>query len=321
MRNKFILLFFLFIISTTLFSQGKINRVKNKERQGKWITYHDSTKTIEQTGRYKNGNQKGVWKFYDENGKISKKEIYRSRKIKLFYYYPNGKIKKQGKAKYIENEKVLHFYYYGTWYTYDSTGILTKKQVYDYGAKILETSYLLNKDKHINDTLVIALNDINDRIYKYIDTIQTAAKDFGNSSMQYQRAVLLNSLHSSKLLGELDSLINIYGYPGKTLVGSDYAIAFSIISSATVSYKEKYYDLIIDAANKGELEWIDVAYFVDKVKVAKQEKQEYGTRFKLDDESKKTYFYPIEDIEHLNERRLKVGLEEIDTSKMEFINY
>ena len=149
---------------------------------------------------------------------------------------------------------MLHFYYYGTWNTYDSTGLIVKKQIYDYGAKILETSYIVNKDKHINDTIVIALNEINNNIYKYIDSMRIAAALFGKTSFQYQRALSLNNLHSAKLLGRLDSIIHIYGYPGKSLVGYEYALAFSIISTTNNTYREKYYDLIIAAANQGELE-------------------------------------------------------------------
>ena len=92
--------------------------------------------------------------------------------------FPNGKIKKKGNAKYLAEGKMLHFYYYGTWNTYDSTGLIVKKQIYDYGAKILETSYIVNKDKHINDTIVIALNEINNTIYKYIDSMRIAAAIF-----------------------------------------------------------------------------------------------------------------------------------------------
>jgi hypothetical protein len=317
-HNLFLLLFFIPLFS---FSQGKINQIKNKERQGKWIIYADSTHKVSETGRYKKGDRKGVWKYYNENQNISRIEKYRGTKIKFSYCYPNGEVKKKGKAKYVTEGKMLHFYYYGTWYTYDSLGVLTKKQVYDYGAKISETSYIINKDKHINDTLVIVLNDINDAIYKYVDTVRIAIANFGKDSPQYQYAFSLNNTHSSKLLIKLDSIINAVGYPGKSLVGYDYAIAFSIISSASLSYKDKYYDIIIHAANKGELEWKDVAFFVDKVKVAKKEKQVYGTRFKLDEQSMKTYYYPIEDIGNVNERRMKVGLQEIDVSKLEFINY
>ena len=273
MLNKFILFYFLIILSFPIFSQGNINRMRNKERQGKWIIYRDSTKQIDQTGRYRNGNPKGVWKFYDVNEKLIRKEIYRNKKIKFTFYYPNGIIKKKGQAKMIEEGKYLHFYYYGTWLSYDSTGNLVKKQMYEYGSKVLETSYLVNKTKHVNDTLDIALNEINNHIYKYQDSMKIAADLFGKTSMQYQRALALNNIHSAKLLQQLDSLINICGYPGKTLVDYDYAIAFSIISSASLSYKEKYYDLIIDAANTAELEWKDVAFFVDKVKVGKKENQ------------------------------------------------
>ena len=128
-------------------------------------------------------------------------------------------------------------------------------------------------------------------------------------------------MHTSKLLDEISNIILKYGYPGKTLAGKDYAIVFSIISLSNKTYKEKHYDVIIDAANKGELDWIDVAFFVDKVKVAKKEKQVYGTQYKIDETLKKIFHYPIEDPDKLNERRKQVGLDEMDITELEFVNY
>src|SRR4051812_13638456 len=113
---RHLLIIFLLLLSFTLFPQGRINRMKNMQRQGKWIICRDSTKQIDQTGRYRNGDQKGTWEFYDANGNLAKKETYRNKKIKFTFYYPNGKIKKQGKAKYIRDDKIMHFYYYGTWF-------------------------------------------------------------------------------------------------------------------------------------------------------------------------------------------------------------
>ena len=168
---------------------------------------------------------------------------------------------------------------------------------------------------------MIFLKDINQNIYKYHDSVRLAESTFGKNSQQYQRAVSLNALHTSTLLEYLNMIIAKYGYPGKTLVGKDYAIAFFIISSANIEYKERYYNLIIEAANKGELDWTDVAFFVDKVKVAKKEKQVYGTQYEIDKKLLKFLFYPIEEPSKLNERRKKVGLEEMNVTEMEFVEY
>ena len=151
-----------------------------------------------------------------------------------------------------------------------------------------------------------------------VQNLKQVEKDRKNYT-QFQRAKSLNALHTSKLLEELNQIIVQFGYPGKTLVGAEYAIAFSIISSANIVYKEKHYNTIIDEANKGELEWKDVAYFVDKVKVAKKEKQVYGTQYKMNESLKKIVHYPIEDIDKLNERRKQVGLNEMDITELIFV--
>ncbi len=310
----FLLLFFPPLLS---YSQ-KTNRFKNKNQHGKWITYHDSAKTsVDAIGRYKKGYQKGVWKYYSEQGFLDKKEIHRFGKIKISYYFPSGKIKKQGKAKIVVEEKIIHFFFYGDWYVYDSIGTLLKKQFYKEGTRISEINY--STSPTINDSLVEVLKNMNQDVYKYHDSVKLAESTFGKNSTQFQRAKSLNALHTSKLLEELNQIIVQFGYPGKTLVGAEYAIAFSIISSANIVYKEKHYNTIIDEANKGELEWKDVAYFVDKVKVAKKEKQVYGTQYKMNESLKKIVHYPIEDIDKLNERRKQVGLNEMDITELIFV--
>lgn len=314
------IIFFILFLSPLLSYSQKINRIKNGNQHGKWITYHDSAKThIDAIGRYKKGFQKGVWKFYTEQGSLDKKEIHRFGKIKITSYFPNGKIKKQGKAKIVIEGKYIHFFYYGDWYVYDSTGTLLKKQFYKEGTRISEINY--STSPTINDSLVEVLKNMNQDIFKYHDTVRLAESSFGKNSTQYQRAKSLNALHTSKLLEDLNKIIIQYGYPGKTLVGTEYAIAFSIISSANIEYKEKHYNTIIDAANKGELEWKDVAFFVDKVKVAKKKKQVYGTQYKINEAQSKMLHYPIEDIDKLNERRKQVGLNEINVTELSFVEY
>ncbi len=309
-----------FFITTLSYSQ-KINQHKNKLNNGRWVLYHDASKTkIESRGRYKKGIQKGKWRYYEENGSLSKVEIYRFKKIKTTFYHPNGKIKKLGQAKIVIDEKELHYYYFGNWLVYDSAGTLIKKITYKDGINVSEVNYKSSFESIVNDSLVAILRLLDKEIYKYHDSIKIAEKTFGKNSPQYQRQISLNALHTSKLLDELNKLIEQFGYPGRTLVGQESTIAFSIISSANIEYKEKYYKIIIDAADKGELAWSDVAFFVDKVKVAKKEKQIYGTQFMFNEQQKIRY-YPIEDINNLNKRREKAGLDDEELSEMEFIDY
>jgi hypothetical protein len=234
--------------------------------------------------------------------------MYRFNKINTCFYHANGTKQKQGKARIVQEEKTLHFFYYGEWLVYDSKEFLVKKQIYENGIKFSEIDFKNKNNKNINDSLVIVLKKLNQEIYLYQDSVNLSEKKYGKNSKPYQRAVSLNALHTSKLLTELNDIIAKFGYPGKTLAGSDFTIAFSIISSANLSYKEKYFDLITNAANTGELDWTDVAFFVDKVKVAKKEKQIYGTQHQLNTDETDFLYYPIENIEQLNDRRKKLGL-------------
>jgi hypothetical protein len=311
-----------FLLLPLLSCSQHINRYRHQEKQGKWIIYHDSAETkIDNVGRYRRGNPKGKWKFYDEAGYLTKTELYRFRTISTAYYYPNGKIRKKGKAKQVEEGLILHYYYDGYWMLYDSTGSPVRKQLYQKGHKISETALKTEAGSSINDSLISALQLINSNIFIYQDSISAAEQQFGKDSKQYQRAISLNRLNSSRYLSKLDTLIQQYGYPGKTLTGKEYAIAFSLISAANLSYKEKYLKLVTDAADKGELDWSDVAFFVDKIKVAKKEKQVYCTQFVYDEQQRKLIYYPLENPEQLNARRKQAGLDELNIGELSFSEY
>jgi hypothetical protein len=287
----------------------KTNRYKHLERQGLWIVYHDSTNTrIDNIGKYRKGIPKGTWRYYDPEGHLIKKEKHRFRKIYNTQYHLNGKVQKKGKARIVITDNLIHYFYYDYWYEYDTTGLLLKKILYRDGFRISEIICKNGTEKNINDSLATVIQRMNVDIYKYSDSIILAKNKYGTDSREYQRYVSLSNLNALKVFDQIDQIILKYGYPGKTLVGKDYAIVFSIISSAGIKYKEKYYALIIDAADRQELDWTDVAYFVDKVKVAKKEKQVYGTQYRLG--GNRLLYYPIEDKASLNERRIKKGLEE-----------
>jgi hypothetical protein len=309
-NNIFIRLLFLTIFLLFFSCSNKnINRFKNKERQGKWVIYYDSTQTlVDSEGKYRNGNPKGTWRYYSKNGNLIKTEKYCFRKIKTNYYFENGNLYKSGKAKIVSDKVELHYFYYGKWKIYNERGELIKLQLYRDGKFVSEKSFKSNTH-HINDSLADVVKKTYKMCSKYSDSLAIAQTKFGKQSNKYKRIAELNRNNGLAILLKIDEIIGLYGYPGRTLVGDEYATVFSIISISNLSTKLKYYNTILSAADKGELDWSDVAFFVDKVKVAQHQKQVYGTQYKITENNYKNVYYPIEDKINLNNRRKRAGLD------------
>ncbi len=316
-RNFLILLTLSYSLSSaSLIAQSNINRYKNKLRQGVWIVYSDSTKTkIDNIGRYRKGVPKGKWKYFDSKGKLTKTEFNFFNIIHYKYFYQNGELKKKGKAKVVITDNLYHYFYYGKWLVYDSLGHLSKKQYYKEGKLISEQIIKSSSSSSINDSLTEAVRGLYKMCYAYTDSLTNAESKYGKNSNEYKRISKLNYENGSTIVSKIDKLINDYGYPGKTLVGTEYATVFSIISTCNLEVKKKHFDVIVKAADKGELDWMDVAFFVDKVMVAKKEKQVYGTQSKIT-KNHEIIYYPILDKQQVNERRHKVGLDELDINTL-----
>ncbi len=121
------------------FNCSKPNKTKNGLRHGWWISYADSTSTTpEWKGRFKKGNEKGIWKYYHSNGTLRKKEIYRFKKIRTYTYYPSGKIESFGFAKLEDGKDKLEYFYYGPWTYYSEDGNILRIVHYEKGIVIKE---------------------------------------------------------------------------------------------------------------------------------------------------------------------------------------
>ncbi|MDQ3045942.1 MAG: hypothetical protein M3R27_00215 [Bacteroidota bacterium] len=317
MLIRSVFLFFCLIFAMNSYSQKKINQYKNGRKQGLWIAYNDSTKTgIYSTGRYRKGYSKGIWKYYHENGKLKKHErtIFRTMYTRL--YHPNGKLYKKGKAKIIQNDELIHYYYYGPWKVYTNNGKLHLIQEFNEGKCISEK--LINDPDTLakDDSLVNVIRNLSERFNSISDSLHHAETFFPKGSAEYNKFIKAGNAGIMQVYSEIDKIILKHGYPGKSQTGQEYSIVFSMLSNGTFPIKVKYYDLIIAAADAGELDWIDVAFYVDKIKVGKKEKQIYGTQYYLDEKLLQLRYYPIENKEELNERRKKVGLWKVDVSEM-----
>ena len=260
-----------------------INLYKNHQQNGLWIYYTDNSKTkILSKGKFKEGSQVGKWLYNTTEGVKDRIEIYRGDKIKIKHYHPNGQLAVAGKANIVLEEKGLHFYYYGQWKHYLPNGKLQKIAFYEKG-KLIRENFIFNTGSKEFDLLAAKLKQID--------------KDFAqnkNDTMVFKR---------------IDSIITKYGYPTKQQVGEDNGIIFFIVSSCNWKIKEKYFEVFKTASLKNDISLKDLAYFEDKLLIAKEGYQSYGTQSYYNEKIKKTVYYPVKDLVNLNERRLKMGLE------------
>lgn len=308
--NRIIYSCFIFLFFSNFIFSQKLNRLnKQGHRTGKWITYIDDAKKIKSfEGKFRNGITKGKCYFYTNNGVLERREINRFKKMKTTFYYPNGKVKLKGNARIENTLEEIHYYFYGKWTTYNDSGALVKYQYYENG-KLIKTEYL-DKNIKINDSLIEALNVI-DKEFALHNTVLTDSIN-ANLKNQSKKHIFENQLDNldSISFDRIGHVIDVFGYPSKEIVGESNSIPFYILSFAPFTVKEKYLNQLILAADRDFISWKSLAYFIDKLKIAKGEKQVYGTQGEYDKDYKYTMF-PVIDPENLDARRAKVGLEKL----------
>jgi hypothetical protein len=257
-------------------------------------------------GKYKNGKSIGKSLYYSNNGTLERKEICRFKKIKTTFYYPTQNIKLKGSAR-IDNIDTLHYYFYGKWKNYTERGELEKISIYQKG-KLIQTKY---KDKSIklNDSLKQAINEIDKEFALHnkqlIDSINLNTTNKKKVILLQSQLKLLDSISYSKI----EFILSKFGNPSKEIVGDMSSIPFYIISFAPIQIRERYLSTFALASTNKDIELKSYAFYVDKIKVAKGEKQIYGTQYYIN-KSGELVYYPSEDPENLNKERLQMGLED-----------
>lgn len=123
---------------------------------------------------------------------------------------------------------------------------------------------------------------------------------------------LVNEMRTvdARNLARLLAITKQYGWPGKTLVGSEGSTtAFLIIQHADAETQRQYLPVLREAAAKGELQKSALALLEDRVLMGQGKPQLYGSQLRANMDTKKYEFYTIEDEAHVDERRAAVGLE------------
>jgi hypothetical protein len=116
----------------------------------------------------------------------------------------------------------------------------------------------------------------------------------------------------NRLLKRLEEIIKQYGWPARSLVGAEASLAaFLIIQHADYEYQKRYFPLINEAMEKGEIAPGHVALLEDRILMREGKKQVYGSQLRKNEKTGKYELWPVEDEENLDKRRASVGLEPI----------
>lgn len=170
----------------------------------------------------------------------------------------------------------------------------------------------------INQSLKAQLQAIYTTDQQPRSRIDSLTRVYGQNSPPMQQ--LWQSIHRKDSINliKIEQIIQQYGYPGQRLVGAKLAnTAWLIIQHSPVAVQEKYFPLIEQAANQGEMSKTNMALLIDRIRVYKGQKQLYGTQVKIESTGQKS-FDPIEDEKNVNNRRAQIGLGSLEEYAKQF---
>ena len=121
---------------------------------------------------------------------------------------------------------------------------------------------------------------------------------------------IMDALHKHNA-ARLRMIIDEHGWPGATLVGTDGAEAAWRIAQHAIgepAFQRRCLALLHDAVERGDAPAWQAAFLEDRVRTFEGRGQLYATQFDVGADGRPVP-YPIEDAEHVDERRAGVGLE------------
>lgn len=115
----------------------------------------------------------------------------------------------------------------------------------------------------------------------------------------------------------LERIIAEKGWPRISQVGHEAATSAWLIAQHGTEDFLKRCLALMKAAGEGEVSPRHLALSIDRVLTSSNQKQIYGSQFQTDKEGK-TFLLPVEDFEHIEERRAGMGLEPFDEYRKNF---
>lgn len=116
-----------------------VNRSDKEGRHhGRWKLYLSDNRTLLRNGRFAHGKEVGKWKYYYPSGRLRKIEYHKrgQTEFQVKFFHENGALEKQGMARVLESERVIRYFWFGSWQVYDRAGNLTHTEYYEQGKEM-----------------------------------------------------------------------------------------------------------------------------------------------------------------------------------------
>lgn len=172
--------------------------------------------------------------------------------------------------------------------------------------------YNMERPEVIVDTEKLAseLIDILEADQYYRNLLDSLEMTYPNASDKVQNTYrIMHEVDSMNLL-KIEDILNNYGWPGKSMVGSpaDAAAFLVLMHCGNPEVMKKYLPMIKKAVADNELLPGRMAFYTDRMRMLNGKEQVYGTQIVFDEELNKPVVYPIENPEKVDQRRKKAGL-------------
>lgn len=139
-----------------------------------------------------------------------------------------------------------------------------------------------------------------------VETDQQVRQGF-NSNMTPERVTQIQDI-DTKHTARMKAIIGEQGWPSRSVVGDDGAeAAWLLVQHADLSFMAQCLPLMEHAVSRGEASAKNYAYLLDRVRMNQGKPQVYGTQFTSGADGK-LLLHPIEDAEHVDDRRRMIGL-------------
>jgi hypothetical protein len=162
----------------------------------------------------------------------------------------------------------------------------------------------------------VAQPALRDELFAMVTADQEARDWLASSDFKSEKALANMKAVDARNTARLREIVARYGWPGKSLVGEKAAHAAWLLAQhadADRAFQRRCLDLMEKSA-AGEVSPKDVAYLTDRVLLAAGKRQRFGTQFERADGGSPV-LRPLEDPEHVDERRRAVGLEPLADRK------
>lgn len=168
-------------------------------------------------------------------------------------------------------------------------------------------------DQAIDSTIINELEQIaiEDQTLRLL--LPDVEKKFGKTSPEAKYIWSLINRQDSICLIKVIEILDEYGWLGKSRVGekANQAI-WLVIQHTDLARQERYLPLLKESVENGESEGWHLAFLEDRILMRQHKKQKYGSQAFWDKEANALKIYPIADIERVNYRREKIGLETVE---------